>query len=57
MQALGFDTKNQTIYQMISDIDKNESGSIDFESFLDLMTTKLVSSTSLLSFLIFPELE
>ena len=31
MQSLGFEAKNQTIYQMISDIDKDKSGSIDFE--------------------------
>ena len=31
MESLGFDGKNQTIFQMISDLDKNKSGSIDFE--------------------------
>ena len=31
MQSLGFEAKNQTIFQMISDLDKNSSGSIDFE--------------------------
>jgi Ca2+-binding EF-hand superfamily protein len=34
MQSLGFEAKNQTIYQMISDIDKDKSGSIDFEGIL-----------------------
>ena len=34
MQSLGFEAKNQTIYQMIGDIDKDGSGSIDFEEFL-----------------------
>ena len=38
MQSLGFEAKNQTIYQMISDIDKDGTGDIDFEEFLDLMT-------------------
>ncbi len=42
MQSLGFEAKNQTIYQMISDIDKDKSGSIDFEEFLDMMTAKMV---------------
>lgn len=42
MQSLGFEAKNQTIYQMIGDIDKDGSGSIDFEEFLDMMTAKMV---------------
>ena len=33
MESLGFDAKNQTIFQMISNLDKNKSGSIDFEEF------------------------
>jgi len=31
MQSLGFEAKNQTIFQMISELDKNSSGAIDFE--------------------------
>lgn len=46
MQSLGFEAKNQTIYQMIADIDKDESGSIDFEEFLDMMTAKMVMSSA-----------
>jgi centrin-1 len=42
MQSLGFEAKNQTIYQMIGDIDKDGSGEIDFEEFLDMMTAKMV---------------
>ena len=38
MQSLGFETKNQTNYQMIQDIDKDGDGDIDFDEFLDLMT-------------------
>ena len=41
MQSLGFEAKNQTIYQMIGDIDKDNSGTIDFEEFLDMMTAKM----------------
>ncbi len=44
MQSLGFEAKNQTIYQMIADIDKDGNGSIDFEEFLDMMTAKMVKS-------------
>nr|CCA23977.1 calciumdependent protein 4 putative [Albugo laibachii Nc14] len=41
MQSLGFEAKNQIIYQMIADIDKDGSGSIDFDEFLDMMTAKM----------------
>ena len=43
MQSLGFEAKNATIYQMIGDIDKDGSGSIDFEEFLDMMTAKMAA--------------
>ena len=46
MQSLGFEAKNQTIYQMISDIDKDKSGEIDFEEFLDMMTAKMSDKDS-----------
>lgn len=45
MQSLGFEAKNQTIYQMIADIDKDGNGSIDFDEFLDMMTAKMVRNT------------
>ena len=41
MQSLGFEAKNQTIFQMITDLDKNKSGNIDFEEFLDMMTARM----------------
>ena len=41
MQSLGFEAKNQTIFQMISDLDKNKSGTIEFEEFLDMMTARM----------------
>ena len=44
MQSLGFEAKNQTIYQMIADIDKDGNGAIDFDEFLDMMTAKMVRS-------------
>ena len=46
MQSLGFEAKNQTIYQMIGDIDKDGSGSIDFDTFLDMMTAKMSDKDS-----------
>eukprot|EP00515_Schizochytrium_aggregatum_P000128 CAMPEP_0202035478 /NCGR_PEP_ID=MMETSP0962-20130828/902_1 /ASSEMBLY_ACC=CAM_ASM_000488 /TAXON_ID=4773 /ORGANISM="Schizochytrium aggregatum, Strain ATCC28209" /LENGTH=166 /DNA_ID=CAMNT_0048599489 /DNA_START=67 /DNA_END=567 /DNA_ORIENTATION=+ len=47
MQSLGFEAKNQTIYQMIGDIDKDGSGSIDFDEFLDMMTAKMSDKDSM----------
>ena len=41
MQSLGFEAKNQTIFQMISDLDKNKSGTSDFEEFLDMMAARM----------------
>lgn len=41
MQSLGFEAKNQTIYQMIADIDKQGNGTIEFDDFLDMMTAKM----------------
>eukprot|EP01038_Epipyxis_sp_PR26KG_P006144 gene6144-8471_t len=41
MTSLGFEAKNQTIYQMIADIDKDGNGTIDFDEFLDMMTAKM----------------
>merc|ERR1739844_708528 len=41
MQSLGFEAKNQTIYQMVSDLDADGSGAIDFEEFLDMMTARM----------------
>eukprot|EP00397_Hematodinium_sp_SG-2012_P055569 GEMP01067925.1.p1 GENE.GEMP01067925.1~~GEMP01067925.1.p1 ORF type:complete len:167 (+),score=42.25 GEMP01067925.1:73-573(+) len=41
MQSLGFDNKNPTVYQMIADLDRDFSSSIEFEEFLDAITSKL----------------
>tara|TARA_B110000503_G_C6994471_1_gene348809 strand:- start:237 stop:731 length:495 start_codon:yes stop_codon:yes gene_type:complete len=46
MTSLGFDAKNQTIFQMISDLDRNRSGSIEFEEFLDMMTARMSDKDS-----------
>ena len=47
MESLGFEAKNQTIYQMIGDVDKDGNGAIDFDEFLELMTAKMVRNTRL----------
>ena len=44
MQSLGFDTKNPTIFQMISELDTPDSqkkGGIDFDSFVEAINNKL----------------
>lgn len=46
MESLGYEAKNQTIYQMISDVDKNGTGEIDFEEFLDVMTARMSNTDS-----------
>jgi hypothetical protein len=42
MRALGFEPKKEEIKKMISDIDKDGNGTIDFQEFLDMMTAKMV---------------
>jgi Ca2+-binding EF-hand superfamily protein len=41
LSNLGIDAKNQTLQNMINDIDKNSSGTIDFDEFIDMMTAKM----------------
>lgn len=43
MRALGFQVKKAEIRKMIADIDKDESGTIDFDEFVEMMTGKMVS--------------
>jgi len=46
MRALGFEPKKEEIRKMISDIDKDGNGNIDFQEFLDMMTTKMSEKDS-----------
>jgi Ca2+-binding EF-hand superfamily protein len=41
MTALGFESKNQGICQMIADLDADGSGAIDFSEWLALMTKRV----------------
>lgn len=41
MRALGFEPKKEEIKKMISDIDKDGNGTIDFNEFLEMMTAKM----------------
>lgn len=38
---LGIDAKNQTLQNMMNDLDKDKSGKIDFDEFIDMMTAKM----------------
>ena len=41
MVSLGFDSKNAVIFQMISDLDEDGSGVLEFDEWLHLMTSKI----------------
>ena len=45
MRALGFEPKKEEIKKMIADIDKDGSGTIDFNEFLEMMTAKMVGDS------------
>ena len=46
MTSLGFEAKNQTIFQMIADMDADGSGELEFAEFFHLMTAKTDSGMS-----------
>ena len=41
MRALGFEPKKEDVKRMIAEVDKEGSGVIEFQDFLDLMTVKM----------------
>jgi len=41
METLGFNSKNEAIYKMISEMDEDGNGTIDFAEFLDMMTARI----------------
>src|SRR4051812_42467031 len=41
LKNLGIDAKNQTLQNMMQDLDKDNSGKIDFDEFIDMMTAKM----------------
>merc|ERR1712066_719093 len=41
MKSLGFDVKHAVVYNMVSDLDADGSGEIEFGEFLDVMTAKI----------------
>ncbi|CAL1612794.1 unnamed protein product [Knipowitschia caucasica] len=46
MRALGFEPKKEDIKKMIADVDKEGSGTIDFDDFLSMMSTKMSEKDS-----------
>ena len=46
MRALGFEPKKEEIKKMIADIDKDGTGTIDFQEFLGMMTAKMSEKDS-----------
>merc|ERR1711904_2472 len=40
MQSLGYESKNDTIFTMLAELDKDGNASLDFEEFLELMSGK-----------------
>ena len=42
MRALGFEPKKEEVKKMIAEVDKEGSGTIEFQDFLELMTVKMV---------------
>jgi Ca2+-binding EF-hand superfamily protein len=44
MKALGFEPNDAEVKQMIDEIDKDGSGTIDYDEFLEMMTAKMVST-------------
>ena len=41
LKNLGIDAKNQTLTNMMTDLDKDGSGKIDFDEFISMMTAKM----------------
>lgn len=41
LKNLGIDAKNQTLANMMADLDKDGSGKIDFSEFIEMMTAKM----------------
>ncbi len=41
MVSLGFEAKNATLFHVVSELDKDGSGAIDFEEFLGMMSSQM----------------
>merc|ERR1739841_280922 len=45
MRALGFEVKNEELKKMVSDVDNDGNGTIEFGEFLEMMTGKMARRT------------
>merc|ERR1711907_492523 len=45
MRALGFEVKNEELKKMVTDIDNDGNGTIEFAEFLEMMTGKMARRT------------
>merc|ERR1712166_999137 len=45
MRALGFEVKNEELKKMVSDVDNDGNGTIEFNEFLGMMTAKMARRT------------
>merc|ERR1711896_36891 len=41
VRALGFEIKNEELKKMVTDVDNDGNGTIEFSEFLDMMTAKM----------------
>eukprot|EP01086_Lenisia_limosa_P011296 TRINITY_DN3692_c0_g1_i1.p1 TRINITY_DN3692_c0_g1~~TRINITY_DN3692_c0_g1_i1.p1 ORF type:complete len:173 (-),score=64.08 TRINITY_DN3692_c0_g1_i1:100-618(-) len=41
MRALGFDVKKKDVLKILSDLDKDETGQVDYKEFSDIMTERI----------------
>merc|ERR1712072_919928 len=46
MKSLGFDVKHAVVYNMVSDLDADGSGEIEFDEFLAVMTAKITDKNT-----------
>jgi centrin-1 len=46
MVSLGFEAKNATLFHVVSELDKDGSGAIDFEEFLNMMSSQMDDHSS-----------
>mgnify|MGYP000999334940 CR=1 FL=1 len=46
MLSLGFHAKNETIFRLISELDADQSGVLEFDEFVTLMTNKVTGKDS-----------
>merc|ERR1711881_219793 len=47
MKSLGFDVKHAVVYNMVSDLDSDGSGEIEFGEFLEVMCAKITDKNTL----------